>query len=1794
MSDIVSNAGYFGQSVAFVTKEAYCFISGNSLCIYELKKGPREMIWREQGIGCICTHVGSESLALAPSVAAGPIEIVHFSNEEVTHTFIPPATSEIISMEFSRDGNKLYALSGLSDPKVMCWSIPDDALVFCEPVKGNYTKIHVSPGNDSALIFSGDEGCCVATVTEITGSHHVRMEAVSLSDDEAEDEALLADAAASDAITFVMWLPFDYVILGNRKGLLVEARFDGSTLQVLRTNALRDVAGASFKTFATTAVIGLGSLIIGCNTGMVYWFSMANFSLEPSANKVLMDTASVLQKSQSGAHVSTLVGDAAFTSIIIGTRAGGLMAVPSDIQERVIDADADIDLSETEATMMEPIEVTPTSVSTFQQGAVLCSKAIAVPYDNKNSIQCFITASHLGTFHMWRQPFVEAENIADNSGVRRSVPRQCMHLLSAQAGFDGQQTVICSLEVLPFRAKGGTCMIAVGTDKGWLEIWEISASLEDEDEGEGGDDAVRVNARKVSCRRFYENSLDSLSASLYPSSVSVTNVLAVASAYSNVVHVIEVNNTANGLGFDVRCTHKLSDGNVASSFFDGSNIFVSSTGGTIYKWNTASFSSGPLTFSASSGKLNLGSAEVTSTVYVKPAGSSDAEPTFVGLTDNATSLCSVEMATPDEPRTGCCPHTSIVLCMAPAPNGRYIATGCVDGSTYLWEKQALNGWNLVNKLHLHSDSVSSLCFSTDSSLMLSCSLDGSVFLSTVCEGKLYKQDARAMKINDRASVDVEFTNLTPDHNASTWMTEKEAKEFELLKIANQADIDAIKDSLAKLSDKHAKLVEENDARTELEQMDHSEFVVDITTRDKLHTENRAAVDNMHQSYDRQRAWNELTAARVRGDYWDSMDLQSRPLLPILSDDKNLTQYSFSVRKYAAAEQDRLDKVRRMRCLEIRAQQVDGGITNKLPGGKTRVGWKTALQGSPEAVAWLALDGVRWPCEDVIQYIKDKEAQEEAEAAAAKKGPKGDDDDDEEDEEDLVADEEEEHDENNDYFDETDIFNLLYAPQACQTQVQKRTQIILLKEVSRLVCAKFNTYFDKLVAEKEDVIASVEAKNQRIAIILGELQEEEEQFQPKWQIVEHKNSAVKIFDFELENEVYESEKDRIKRLAEEEEARRREAEKDADNIQGRALEDMMNGVLSVKKDMLSDDALIRPAWMDELDPKDMSELQLKELDEFDEKCRLIAEEQVKYKKALEVELKGLKQSNIETIKDFDAKLQAMSETKVIVQKELLTQELYVARIALSMARRDAAWTALKKNEEAMNIARDSRQVLRAKMDAFGVTVEGVRAELNAAQEEERTMDKAFNRNLQDATGATFDQESLKVFKNLFRKRTFPSGGDDEEEGGDLDAEESLDDKNSKGSKSASAKGSKSASKKAGSAAPGGSKAPKGSAKASGSKGGKENVGPMQEAAKALGADDTSATQMNEDMNDPFYFSLLQKDKAAKSFEKEVPLLEPLSIESDCPENFSVDQFTWSKLQELRMTRIEKEIEVKKLQVQLNALSVKMDALSSKEEQLASAITDHREFRSSTEEEIRFLDSNLEGVVCLKKGNDEIDKDAVVSEYADGIMLPCSVIEKFNSRIREHGKEKISVLTRIKQFRRKINIIDWNAKHLSMQSHHYEEYFTDLQLLRVTRDLQQVIRDGSDESQTKQRLEKIAQRKDFLAKNNEVKIQKLRKFNEGMRKNLKDKESEVDTLHESISTLKTDLAQRQSVQQSRNDARGSSGDAGATATLKMKKVVQRRQLVDTARAQAEEIDYLRQELDKMRQRTFPSFAKLKKGH
>lgn len=96
-------------------------------------------------------------------------------------------------------------------------------------------------------------------------------------------------------------------------------------------------------------------------------------------------------------------------------------------------------------------------------------------------------------------------------------------------------------------------------------------------------------------------------------------------------------------------------------------------------------------------------------------------------------------------------------------------------------------------------------------------------------------------------------------------------------------------------------------------------------------------------------------------------------------------------------------------------------------------------------------------------------------------------------------------------------------------------------------------------------------------------------------------------------------------------------------------------------------------------------------------------------------------------------------------------------------------------------------------------------------------------------------------------------------------------------------------------------------------------------------------------------------------------------------------------------------------------------------------------------------------------------------------------------------------------------------------------------------------------------------------------------ESIEKSLKDRDNETVQLENTLSGLKTQVASRKIIKQSRDTARGIGKiDPVELAATKMKKVVSRKHLVDMAKSQAEEIEYLQQELDKLRQRTFPSFV------
>ena len=1122
----------------------------------------------------------------------------------------------------------------------------------------------------------------------------------------------------------------------------------------------------------------------------------------------------------------------------------------------------------------------------------------------------------------------------------------------------------------------------------------------------------------------------------------------------------------------------------------------------------------------------------------------------VQLESTSTSLSSTYTDEPlrfRNPYRHSIPHSDLVVCITTSTTGVLIAAGCVDGSVHIWNFATNNEFKLVAKVNLHNQAVLSLSFSVDSSLLMSCGADGSVFISTVGEpNRLFFKAALGdskfydkVQLNDelQASIGHKADNTAGNTANSTskspvasvtWYESKQAEALEDLKRLTAAKVNVVSTTIEEISNRLKNILERNNNRNDdIEKLERTELVVDLDGRDKILEENENLLESTRSLYSKKNLFNEIVASRVKESCWDSMDEKERQILPFNSDEK-LFLSSFSIKNCTEKEKRRLTVTKRMRAIEIRTQRAhEQGVTHRVPTyeASVRTSWAKSIHGFASAISWIANDGSRWPSQNVITTLLRKEKgvnndvnelngklKEKLESSTTLgmsmtiEGPgsidlggaptsgrfngNGNNDDDDDISTSSLFDADRE-------MDEYNIFNLLYAPETVRTQTQKRTQIVFLLEVARLLRANFNQFFEELSVEKEDVIASIESRNSRLESILIELKQEEILFTPKLMNIELKGAVIIVTDDELLTRPYESDHVTLAKTRDDELKKKLTSISETENFKERALYDMMNGILEVRRDVFADFSSIpKPLWMEDLMQNDMTESQLKELEIFELKVKNMQEEQLKYKKSLEQEMKKLRSETTEACKNFDEKVANVARIKVLVQREILTQELYIARLGLTIAKRDQSWGTLKKTEKQIEVMRRERSELRVRTEKFTFHVEAMRNSLNVMQEEERALDKTFKRDFQTLCNNNFDQDSLKIFADLYRRREYATSPDDEDEGSqDPDGEESemingsqrgsfrrskaMSSKMSRKNNNGMSKRTKNNmntskkntalnnSKKNGVGA--GSRMMKQSKNNNNGRsttGGKERLGPMQEAAQAL----KNAQLPEANDKDPFFVDLLMQEKLIRIAEAKIPLLMSLNIESDCPENFIVDQYTWSKLQDLRNVRIEKEIASKRMSIEYNELKRKLDDLINEESSLVGLISSLRQTRDEILNYLESIETNLEVLVCLKQGQDEVDKDAVVTEYDDAVLVPTVVVDKYNTRIKELGKDKVSVLSRIKQYRKKINLTEWNSNHLMMESRHMEEYFTDLQLLRVTRELQQVIRDGSNPEQNKVRTQK----------------------------------------------------------------------------------------------------------------------------
>jgi hypothetical protein len=320
---------------------------------------------------------------------------------------------------------------------------------------------------------------------------------------------------------------------------------------------------------------------------------------------------------------------------------------------------------------------------------------------------------------------------------------------------------------------------------------------------------------------------------------------------------------------------------------------------------------------------------------------------------------------------------------------------------------------------------------------------------------------------------------------------------------------------------------------------------------------------------------------------------------------------------------------------------------------------------------------------------------------------------------------------------------------------------------------------------------------------------------------------------------------------------------------------------------------------------------------------------------------------------------------------------------------------------------------------------------------------------------------------------------------------------------------------------------------------------------------------------------------------------LDPETDRPDGIVIDKSVWKAVNDLRMKKIHSEYFVKEKFDLLNRARLVLDEMRSKAHELTANLEREILMLKMTNKQLANVSESTPLLVHIKQGQDETSGEDIFSSSQDALLVSRSSVESLNEVILLHGKEQVGILGKIKNFRKNINLMEWEHTSLELQMKDMEERYTDIQLLRVTKELQDLFHNGDTSEKQKKEAALLEAKLVHLRKHHQANLMKLERTNSKLLHQLKERQKENERFSEQVQQLEIQVQIREDILASRKSASlrtatGTLSDAQDTSSSKLKAIMVRRKLVNLAKAQTDEIEFLRQELDKMRKKTFPSFA------
>ncbi len=1103
-------------------------------------------------------------------------------------------------------------------------------------------------------------------------------------------------------------------------------------------------------------------------------------------------------------------------------------------------------------------------------------------------------------------------------------------------------------------------------------------------------------------------------------------------------------------------------------------------------------------------------------------------------------------------------HEKMPTALALSPDGAFVATAATDGWTVV---RSLTRLEDPVKLELHDSVLGgaaalvlvpnvSPAAVPGSALVYSCGADGVMFMTEANPFGASKatppsyvprplqlpedpselpkptadEEEAASPAPSGALVGAKTVLEIAVERAASAVQESEARD------ALAAKVQALKQELDGLLDANAALDDDD-----LEKLTAADFIIDQQQQGAWREEGTRKVNALKAKIEEVNLTNQLVSSRMHNEFWQAMETPASTLhaMPVPgASTKGLPKCgSYTVPQPKPGVTTALEKVKLLRRVELIVgsfEESDLGTDRGTAAIFEEAG--TFAQGIGRVLSAAEIAAQKKAAADT--------AEEGAPAAAKADG-------------DADA-EEEAKDEGAAAADAAAAAGkqkvLLYPPFQLHTPWRKAAQMQLHGEQLRELKIDFNNQLTSLLNHKRGELERVKEKQVRIGEIENELErlEAEGDGEPTEPIGlvpdEEPEKLLEVLDHEIKSSKFISPEERARLDKLEEEKRARELAESGDTLGKRGLNSMMGGTLETRRE--EDEifiTLVRPEWMDTKPADELTEDDKTAIADFEAKQKKLAAEREKRAKGLMTELSKLRQDIADICRAFNDRLTALRETKLVYDSAMYECELLTIRLAQAKLSAEAFRAKSASLGEELQSARTAHSDAAAKLASFEGTRNAQAALVEEFKSEDRELDRAFRRDFADAP------DFFEQLKKLFNRRkmlTVP-------------------------------KGTKAAAKGGAAAAASGKPAP---AKRTSTGGSRANAAMLVAVQTGASAGAPSAADGSGEDGGVSYARDPYSSLDAPETEQ---MVEALDAAADMPEGLSFD--VWDRLVEARDAKIESEEQLKVATATLSQMNEFYALLSGEEERLRLRIDELEQMLEERNRQALRGAWNLELPFKLKQGQVEVEEAAVVTDYGNALLIHRSEVVDLNREIRKLGAEKVTILKEIRDFRKGIVYMQWESTKSDMEAADLIQRTKDFQLLRVTKDLQEKIRSGGEDNHA---LENAAlERKlEQLKLSHEEKMADLRRQVAKINALIVDKRTEMDSLKGQIEQLEGSVLEREMIYEIQSKNTNASGDS----YKRFEEMHMKRKLQTLVGMQTQEIGLLREELDRLRRRTFPTFT------